>query len=103
MVKRACWRRVSRRRETRERPGADRRIWSEALGEGRDLYVYLPPGFDPRQCYPVVFWLHGIGQDEQSFLTDGVAEIFDRAIACGQLPPVIVVAPDGSRLGRPSL
>jgi S-formylglutathione hydrolase FrmB len=83
--------------------GADHRIWSAALGECRDLYVYLPPGFDPHQAYPVVFWLHGIAQDEQSFLNDGVAETFDRAIVAGKLPPMIVVAPDGSRLGRPSL
>jgi len=82
--------------------GADRRIWSAALGERRDLYVYLPPGYDPRQAYPVLFWLHGIAQDEQSFLDDGVALIFDRAITSGKLPPMIVVAPDGSLKGRAS-
>jgi len=83
--------------------GADRRIWSPALGERRDLYVYLPPGYDPRQAYPVVFWLHGIAQDEQSFLADGAVDIFDRGISAGKLPPMIVVAPDGSLKGRPSL
>ncbi len=30
--------------------GKDRRIWSAALCQRRDLYVYLPPGFDPRQA-----------------------------------------------------
>jgi hypothetical protein len=83
--------------------GADRRIWSAALGEWRDLYVYVPPGFDPHQAYPVVFWLHGIGQDEQSFLNDDVAETLDNAIVTGKLPPLVVVAPDGSYKGRPSL
>ena len=83
--------------------GVDRRIWSPALGERRDLYVYLPPGYDPRQTYPIVFWLHGIAQDEQSFLNDGIVDIFDTAIVSGKLPPLIVVAPDGSLKGRASL
>jgi len=32
--------------------GRDHRIWSAALGQRRDLYVYLPPGFNPRLRYP---------------------------------------------------
>jgi hypothetical protein len=83
--------------------GTDRRIWSPALCERRDLYVYLPPGYDPQQSYPVVFWLHGIAQDEQSFLDDEIVDVFDNAILCGKLPPMIVVAPDGSLMGRASL
>lgn len=82
--------------------GADRRIWSAALGERRDLYVYLPPHFDPHQSYPVMLWLHGFAQDEGSFLDD-VIEPLDRAIACGQLPPLIIAAPDGSFTGRACL
>jgi hypothetical protein len=75
--------------------GQDRRIWSAALGEPRDLYVYLPPGFDPHQRYPVIIWLHGLGQDERSFLKEGAPRV-DAAIRCGRLPPVIVAAPDGN-------
>src|SRR5262245_27280228 len=54
--------------------GADRRIWSAALNEPRDLYVYLPPGFDPHACYPVLIWLHGVGQDERAFIREGSLE-----------------------------
>jgi S-formylglutathione hydrolase FrmB len=75
--------------------GRDNRIWSAALGERRDLYVYLPPGFDPAQQYPVVLWLHGLGQDERNFLEYG-APLVDDAIRCGRLPAVIVAAPDGN-------
>ncbi len=79
--------------------GQDRRIWSNALRQCRDLYVYLPPGFDPHKTYPFVLWLHGFAQDEEAFLTQVVQPI-DRAIVCGQLPPVIVAAPDGSLDGK---
>jgi S-formylglutathione hydrolase FrmB len=78
--------------------GADRRIWSEALGEKRDLYVYLPPGFDPCRQYPILLFLHGFAQDEKALLTD-VAPLIDHEIACGRFPPVIVAAPDGSLKG----
>jgi S-formylglutathione hydrolase FrmB len=80
--------------------GADRRIWSAALGQPRDMYVYLPPGYDPCRCYPFVIWLHGFAQDEQSFLLQVVGPI-DRAVADGRLPPVIIAAPDGSLKGSP--
>jgi hypothetical protein len=75
--------------------GEDRRLYSAALGERRNVYVYLPPGFDPHQAYPAMIWMHGFHQDERSF-PDEVAEPIDRAICKGELPPMIVIAPDGS-------
>jgi S-formylglutathione hydrolase FrmB len=81
--------------------GHDRRIWSEALKEKREMYVYLPPKYDPNKRYPIIFWLHGFTQDEHAFI-DEVVEPLDHAVACGKLPPVIVAAPDGSLSGRPS-
>jgi S-formylglutathione hydrolase FrmB len=80
--------------------GCDRRIYSEALGEKRDLYVYLPPGYDASRKYPFIFWLHGIEQDEKGFLEHGLPEI-DRDMACGKLAPSIIAIPDGSLRGRP--
>ena len=81
--------------------GADRRIWSAALCQRRDLYVYVPPCFDPCCRYPVIVYLHGFMQDEHSLL-DNVVEEMDRAITVGQLPPLIIAAPDGSITGRAS-
>jgi hypothetical protein len=81
--------------------GADNRLWSPALGARRDVYVYLPPGYDGVKCFPAALWLHGLGQDEQGFFE--VAERFDQAIRCGQIPPLIVAAPDGSVPGLPQL
>jgi pimeloyl-ACP methyl ester carboxylesterase len=80
--------------------GHDQRIWSSALCQKRDLYVYLPPGFDPQRQYPLGIFLHGATQDEQFFLK--VVPYFDKAIACGKLPPFILAAPDGSLQGKPS-
>lgn len=79
----------------------DNRIYSAALCSKRDLYVYLPPGYDGTTQYPVMIWMHGFGQDEKNFL-DLVPQ-FDRLIRCGQFPPMIIACPDGSVNGRPSL
>jgi S-formylglutathione hydrolase FrmB len=80
--------------------GRDNRIWSRSLYQRRDLYVYLPPGYDPHQRYPFLIWLHGFAQDEQSFLQE-VAPALDEAIRAGKLPPLIAACPDGSLIGEP--
>lgn len=82
--------------------GTDRRIWSPSLGQKRDLYVYLPPGFDPKQRYPVMFWLHSILADERQFVHHAIPHI-DAQMACGKLPPMIIVIPDGMKHGRVGL
>ena len=82
--------------------GSNNRIWSQALHECRDLYIYVPPGFDCSRPYPAMLWLNGFMQDEVSFI-EGVVQLLDGAIACGKLPPMIIAAPDGSIKGRASL
>jgi S-formylglutathione hydrolase FrmB len=82
--------------------GRDNRIWSNALCAKRDMYVYVPPNYDRAKKYPLAIFLHGATQDEQFFLKV-IAREFDKAIAAGELPPVIVAAPDGAMLGRPSI
>jgi pimeloyl-ACP methyl ester carboxylesterase len=80
--------------------GTDKRIYSCALQEKRDLYVYLPPGFDPAKRYPLLLWLHGFAQDEVAFIREEIPGI-DRAMADGKLAPMIIAVPDGTLLGRP--
>lgn len=82
--------------------GCDRRLWSDALCEKRDLYVYLPPGFDPEKRYPLLVWLHGIDQDEIGFVQQALADV-DAAMVSGKMPAVIIAMPDGSIPGRPGL
>lgn len=74
--------------------GCDKRMWSRSLYQWRDLYVYLPPGYDKANCYPVIIYLHGVAQDERSFLR--AVRALDAAVVKGIMPPVIVAAPDGS-------
>ena len=81
--------------------GADNRIWSPALNQRRDVYVYLPPGYDGVKLFPVMLFLHGLGQDEKIFLD--VCPKFDAAIRGGTCPPMVIVVPDGSVSGDPSL
>lgn len=85
-----------------KRVGSNHRIYSPALGRHRDVFVYLPPGYDPAKKYPLAVFLHGAAQDEQFFLQTVVLP-FDQAIAEGRLPPVILVAPDGSIEGQAML
>lgn len=80
--------------------GEDNRIWSPTLGCKRDLYVYLPPGYCACKRYPIILWLHTMADDERQFIDDLLLPL-DRAIAEGVIPPVIVVAPDGSITGTP--
>jgi hypothetical protein len=75
--------------------GIDHRFWSEALHQKRDMYVYLPPGFDACKRYPLAIYLHGFREDEIGFLND-VVKPLDRAMACGKLPPLVIAVPDGS-------
>ena len=79
--------------------GKDLRFYSASLEQKRDVYVYLPPGYDPCKRYPMGIYLHGFLSDEQSFVEELVRPL-DEAIACGKLPPMIIVAPDGSANGR---
>lgn len=78
--------------------GRDRRIWSPSLHHKRDMYVYLPPGFDPGKQYPLAIYLHGFLSDEMDFVKT-ILKPLDEAIACGKLAPIIIAAPDGSPRG----
>ncbi len=80
--------------------GSDKRIFSLILGRPRDLYIYLPPGYNPAISYPLMVFLHGADVDEHDFLDPGDLKEMDGLMAAGIIPPAIVVAPDGTYQGK---
>jgi len=56
--------------------------------------VYLPPGYDPKQRYPVVYLLHGMRGSPSSFWDSlRLASVADRLIATGRTRAFIAVMP----------
>jgi enterochelin esterase-like enzyme len=71
---------------------------SKTLGVTRGLNVYTPPGYsrDRADAYPVLYLLHGAGDNERGWTTIGRAGvILDNLIAGEKARPMIVVMPDG--------
>ena len=74
------------------------RYESKTLGITRGLNVYTPPRYDtdPQTAYPVLYLLHGAGDNERGWSTIGRANvILDNLIAQDKAIPMIIVMPDG--------
>jgi len=72
--------------------------WSASLKSRRRAHVYTPPGYEKggNQRYPVLYLVHGAGDNDESWTGIGHAnQILDRMIAAGKVKPMIVVMPDG--------
>ena len=67
-----------------------------SIGEA-GVSIYLPEGYTAsKQDYPVLYLLHGSGDDETGWLTKGCAKaILDSLITNELCPPMIVVMPNG--------
>lgn len=71
---------------------------SAVVGDDRDFWVYTPAGYDARRNpgYPVLYLLHGLGDESSSWLGVGAANvILDNLIARGQAKPMVMVTPLG--------
>ena len=80
--------------------GEVRAAWyrSGTLGTPRRLHVYTPPGYEEgSDKYPVLYLLHGAGDEDAGWSTIGRAGfILDNLIAAKQAVPMIVVMTNGS-------
>lgn len=65
----------------------------------RELYVYLPPGYDGKRRFPIVMLLAGYGSTNHSIVSwnpwkPNTVELFDRLVVNGQSAPALLVLPD---------
>jgi len=85
----------------KEVPHGDIRIkqyLSKASNTWREMYVYTPPGYDQSaEKYPVLYLLHGGGEDQRGWATQGKTNlILDNLIAEKKAKPMIIVMLDGN-------
>jgi len=72
--------------------------WSEVNGMERHVNVYVPAEYEknPGKKYPVLYLVHGWGEDESGWSVQGhMANIMDGLIDAGKAVPMIVVMPSG--------
>jgi enterochelin esterase family protein len=72
--------------------------WSDINGMERHINVYIPAEYEknPAEKYPVLYLVHGWGEDENGWSNQGhMANIMDGLIASGKAVPMIVVMPSG--------
>ncbi|MGA2255475.1 MAG: alpha/beta hydrolase-fold protein [Thermoguttaceae bacterium] len=77
---------------------------SKSVGGKRKMVVYTPPGYSKDSKYPVLYLLHGAGDDETGWTKKGsAAAILDNLYAAKKIARMIVVMPNGfaRRAGAP--
>ncbi len=76
-----------------------KRYFSPVTNTWRRMFVYAPPGYDASasEKYPVLYLLHGGGEDERGWSTQGRTDlILDNLIAEQKAEPMLVVMMDGN-------
>ncbi len=76
-----------------------KKYFSAVSNSWKQFYLYTPPGYDKQvnEKYPVLYILHGGGEDERGWATQGKTDlILDNLIAEGKAKPMLVVMPDGN-------
>ena len=65
---------------------------SKETGQTHRAFVYLPPQYDGKKKFPVLYLQHGWGEDETAWSNQGHANlIMDNLIAEGKCKPFIIV------------
>ncbi len=73
---------------------ARHRFRSAIANDERDFFVYTPAGYDVKRsrAYPVLYLLHGLGDDAERWMNGGAANvILDNLISQGKAVPMVVV------------
>ena len=72
-------------------------INSKILARPVRYCAFLPPGFgnDKSRHYPVLYYLHGLGDNEQSLLNSGGWDLISQMRSEGKIGDFIILAPSG--------
>lgn len=74
----------------------ERWFYSSELDRDMPYVIYLPPDYgQAERRYPVLYMLHGRGGHRDEWLSYGLMDTVDREILAGNVPPFIVVLPQG--------
>ena len=68
----------------------------DSINGNKNMYVYLPYGYDESKKYNVFYLMHGGGESEETCFNDSAIDIdimLDNMIANGDIEPMIVVTP----------
>ena len=78
-----------------------KKYFSRATNSWREMYVYTPPGYDnATEKYPVLYLLHGGGEDQRGWATQGKTNlILDNLIAENKAKPMVIAMLDGNMTG----
>jgi S-formylglutathione hydrolase FrmB len=70
---------------------------SRVLGRSIPYCVFLPPGYakEPNRRYPVLYYLHGLGDNEQMFLHSGGFDLVQELRDGNEIGDFIIVTPAG--------
>jgi S-formylglutathione hydrolase FrmB len=76
-----------------------RQVSSKILAKPVPYCIFLPPSYDsnPSQKYPVLYFLHGLGENEQILLNSDGWQIIEEAWGEKTLGEFIIVAPAAGR------
>ncbi len=69
-------------------------FYSESLGKDMKFNIYLPPGYNVKKKYPVLYLYHGYGGTENSWIPElGMDKTADEMLSEGKIKPLIIVSP----------
>ncbi len=69
-------------------------LFSLKLNKSMNINIFVPDDYDPQECYPVLYLLHGYSNSYQGFLPNLKLEsLAQLMINDGQIVPLIIVAP----------
>ena len=74
---------------------------SRVTGLEHKYRIYLPPCYSREgHAYPVLYIFHGSAQTDSHWDDLGLDEAAESAILAGEIPPLIIVMPDGGQIAQ---